>query len=232
MRLSTSTGYIAKKLGLEGALSAIKKAGFDAYDLSLRELSGEDCPIAEDNYMEFAKKVKALADEEGLVCNQAHATFPPKKFGDDEYNKKTGGDWRIMPPPCADIATGQHKIAKSIAPFAGIAVLKGEGEQENAAFAVVEAYFSNYVDRDNKQSENIRLARVYTENDTNPSRYLSVPVSEDEMRVNTHLHGMLSAFLKGEIPMTRWADFAAQLKEKGTEEMIGQQRSAYNSAKK
>ncbi len=89
MRLSTSTGYIAKKLGLEGALRAMKKAGFDAYDLSLRELSGPGCPVAEDNYMEFAKKVKDWADEVGLVCNQAHATFPPERFGDEEYNKNT-----------------------------------------------------------------------------------------------------------------------------------------------
>lgn len=150
----------------------------------------------------------------------------------DEYKENSGGDWRIMPPPRADIETGQHKIAKSIAPFAGIAVLKGEEERENAAFAVVEAYFSNYVDSRNEQSENVRLARIYTENNINPTRYLRVPVGEDEMRVNTHLHGMLAAFLKSEIPMTRWADFAAQLKEKGTEEMIKLHRSAYNDAKK
>ncbi len=89
MRLSTSTGSIAKKLGIEDAIRVIKETGFDAFDLSLRELSGEGTPLTADDYMDFAKKVKDIADGLGIVCNQAHATFPPEKFGDDEYNKKT-----------------------------------------------------------------------------------------------------------------------------------------------
>jgi len=89
MLLSTSTGYIAEKHGIETALSLIKEAGFDAFDLSLRPLSGEGRPIAQDNYMEFAAQIKNIAERVGIICNQAHATFPPEKFGDEEYNKAT-----------------------------------------------------------------------------------------------------------------------------------------------
>lgn len=89
MILSTSTGYIAGKHGVIGSLRLLKEAGFDAYDLSLRPLSREDGPVAADNYMDFAREIKAAADEIGIVCNQAHATFPPEKFGDEEHNKAT-----------------------------------------------------------------------------------------------------------------------------------------------
>jgi len=89
MRLSTSTGYIKKHHSIENTLRLMKEAGFDAYDLSLRELSAPGEPVAADDYMEFAKKVKAIAEEVGIVCNQAHATFPPEKFGDEEHNKAT-----------------------------------------------------------------------------------------------------------------------------------------------
>lgn len=90
MRLSTSTGGIATKLGLLEALRAIKNAGFDAYDFSLRPLTKTpDSPLMRDNYLDFLQEVKQTADEVGLVCNQAHATFPPEKYGDEEYNKAT-----------------------------------------------------------------------------------------------------------------------------------------------
>lgn len=89
MLLSTSTGNIPSGNGVEGAIRLLKEAGFDAYDLTLRPLSAEGRPLASDDYMEFAKKIKAAADEAGIICNQAHATFPPEKFGDEEHNKAT-----------------------------------------------------------------------------------------------------------------------------------------------
>jgi len=90
MLLSTSTGYLAKTLGLEGALRAIKAAGFDAYDFSVSSLTGgPDAPLMQENYVEYLKPLKDLADSLGLVCNQSHGTFPPEKYGDEEYNKAT-----------------------------------------------------------------------------------------------------------------------------------------------
>lgn len=90
MLLSTSTGGIAGKLGVVGALKAIKEAGFDAYDFSLRPLTKQpDSPLMQENYLDFLREVKQTADDLGLVCNQAHATFPPEKYGDEEYNQHT-----------------------------------------------------------------------------------------------------------------------------------------------
>ena len=90
MLLSTSTGNIAARLGLLDALKAIKNAGFEAYDFSLRPLTSKpDSPLMREDYMDFLRQVKQTADELGLVCNQAHATFPPEKYGDEEYNQAT-----------------------------------------------------------------------------------------------------------------------------------------------
>ena len=90
MLLSTSTGYIAKTLGLEGSLKAIKNAGFEAYDFSVSSLTkGDDAPLMQENYMDFLRPLKQTADDLGLVCNQSHGTFPPEKYGDEEYNKQT-----------------------------------------------------------------------------------------------------------------------------------------------
>lgn len=90
MRLSTSTGNVAARLGLLEGLKAIKDAGFEAYDFSLRPLTKTpDSPLMRDDYLDFLREVKKTADELGLVCNQAHGTFPPEKYGDEEYNKNT-----------------------------------------------------------------------------------------------------------------------------------------------
>ncbi|MBQ7118823.1 MAG: sugar phosphate isomerase/epimerase [Oscillospiraceae bacterium] len=89
MFLSVSTAGIEPKIGMENAIRAIKKAGFDAFDLSLHNLKADGNPVESDSYMDFAKRVKKAADEAEIICNQSHATFPPEKFGDEEYNKAT-----------------------------------------------------------------------------------------------------------------------------------------------
>lgn len=90
MLLSTSTGYLVGKLGYEGTLKCMKEAGFDAYDFSAsRESKTPESPLMRENYMDFVRQLKQTADEAGLICNQAHATFPPEKYGDEEYNRTT-----------------------------------------------------------------------------------------------------------------------------------------------
>ena len=139
--------------------------------------------------------------------------------------------WEMMPPPRADIETGQHKIAKREAPFAGVAISKNSPKKETA-LAVADEFFKNSVSMSPEIDEQARLAAIYTEAKINPSRYISVPAGEDEMRVRVHLHGMLAAFLKGEINMARWAPFAEQLEDKGADEMLDLRKSAYNNARK
>lgn len=90
MLLSTSTGYLKRHLSYEEIFRALKDAGFDAYDFSASsETKTPDSPLMREDYPEFLRQVKAAADAAGLICNQAHATFPPEKYGDEEYNKLT-----------------------------------------------------------------------------------------------------------------------------------------------
>lgn len=49
---------------------------------------GERTPDA-GGYLEFLKPLKRIADELGLICNQVHGSFVPKKYGDEEYNTAT-----------------------------------------------------------------------------------------------------------------------------------------------
>ena len=89
MLLSTATSGIAKILGHEQTLQALKDAGFDAYDFSASTINkAEDSPLMKDDFMDFLLNIKKKADELGLICNQAHATFPPTKYGDEEYNQR------------------------------------------------------------------------------------------------------------------------------------------------
>ena len=90
MLLSTSTGYLVRKLGLEGSLKAMKEAGFEAFDFAVSGLTkGEDAPLMQENYMDLLRSLKQTADDLGILCNQAHGTFPPEKYGDEEYNTAT-----------------------------------------------------------------------------------------------------------------------------------------------
>ena len=50
----------------------LKKVGFDACDFSFYN---DGVKLLGDDYMENAKKTKALLEKHGLLCNQAHAPF-------------------------------------------------------------------------------------------------------------------------------------------------------------
>lgn len=86
MKISTEINSAAKHIGEEKAVELIAKAGFDAFDLSMFEMARFDrekkClkpnsnPFANDNYLAFARKLKQIGLDNGIVCNQSHAPFP------------------------------------------------------------------------------------------------------------------------------------------------------------
>lgn len=83
MQLSINLGFMRKKVGLTKAIEHAAKAGFDAVDFSF--CGFEDAPeLAEDTYIEEAKRIRALLDENNIVCNQAHAPF--KLTCEDKYD--------------------------------------------------------------------------------------------------------------------------------------------------
>ena len=85
MKVSTEIGSITRVVGEEKAIEYVAKAGFDAWDFSMFRMcivrKGEfipenDHPLAGKNYAEFAKKLRKIGEDNGIICNQAHAPFP------------------------------------------------------------------------------------------------------------------------------------------------------------
>ena len=70
-----------QKLGDIKGLGVIKQAGFDCVDMSYY-WQKENSRLTEEDYQEYAFKLKKHLDEIGLVCNQAHAPFD-FKYGMD-----------------------------------------------------------------------------------------------------------------------------------------------------
>ena len=86
MILSTQTDYLSRNFGYEKTIEIIADAGFDAIDLTMFEMKLDTSRFLEEDYREFAGKLKTLAEGRGLYFNQAHAPFPCSK-SDEAYNK-------------------------------------------------------------------------------------------------------------------------------------------------
>ena len=86
MLLSTQTKDVFAAVGTERGIRMIAEAGYDAIDLTIGYLSDEECSFADDSYIEFGKKIRRIADECGVVFNQAHAPTPSQKYGDEIHN--------------------------------------------------------------------------------------------------------------------------------------------------
>ncbi len=86
MKTSTEIISAAKHIGEEKAVEYIAKAGFDAWDFSMFDMARYDwqnkClapskhPLSGNDYLKFARKLKQIGLDNGIVCNQSHAPFP------------------------------------------------------------------------------------------------------------------------------------------------------------
>ena len=81
MLVSTQTQLLGTSYGDAEAIRMLHEAGFSAYDFTMQKMLSKepDEPLNADNYIEYAKGIRALADELGMVCNQAHAPFTTGK---------------------------------------------------------------------------------------------------------------------------------------------------------
>lgn len=76
MLLSTQTDVLARLYGAPQAIRMLAEAGFDAFDLSMFDMfSDPNCPMNQPDYRDYAASLRAVAEEAGIVCNQAHAPF-------------------------------------------------------------------------------------------------------------------------------------------------------------
>ena len=86
MKISTEIQSAARIIGEERAIELYGKAGFDAWDFSMFNMARFDwtnkCvienghPLRSDNYLAYARKLKLIGLDNGMVCNQSHAPFP------------------------------------------------------------------------------------------------------------------------------------------------------------
>ena len=86
MKISTEIASAARKIGEEKTIELLAKAGFDAWDFSLFAMCPYDwdalCarpgshPLAGPDGLAFARRLKRVGLDCGIVCNQSHAPFP------------------------------------------------------------------------------------------------------------------------------------------------------------
>lgn len=133
MKVSTEIGSIATLVGEEKAVELVAKSGFDAWDFSMFDMCEKNAkgllvptnhPIAQDDYLAFARKLKQIGLDNGIVCNQGHAPFPssPKSI---YYLKRAiecvaeaGGDICIIHPMNDGSPQENAKMYFELLPFA------------------------------------------------------------------------------------------------------------------
>lgn len=76
MILSTENGALRERVGERAAIEILAKAGFDAIDYTFTPwMERGEMPWNGSNYQDYAKEVNAIAKDNGVFFNQAHAPF-------------------------------------------------------------------------------------------------------------------------------------------------------------
>lgn len=86
MKISTQIDCGSHCIGEQKTIELIAKAGFDAWDFSMFNMAKYDyqqkClrennhPLAGNEYLKFARKLRKIGEANGIRCNQSHAPFP------------------------------------------------------------------------------------------------------------------------------------------------------------
>lgn len=88
MKLIQMTREVSAKFGDFDAVEMIAQAGFDGLDYTMYVMGrDENHPLCQDDYKDYAKKLKEQADKNNISFLQGHAVCPTYIAGDDEYNK-------------------------------------------------------------------------------------------------------------------------------------------------
>ncbi len=135
MKTSTEISSIAKHVGYEKAVELTAKAGFDAWDFSMFDMCKFDADIGRvtdrnpryfgNEYVNFAKELRRVGEENGIVCNQSHAPFPCH-FSEMRYFLKkaiectaiAGGDVCVIHPMNAETAEKNAEMFYDLLEFA------------------------------------------------------------------------------------------------------------------
>ena len=135
MKISTEIGSAAKIIGEERAVLYVAETGFDAWDFSMVDMCKYDWgrkmlyenshSLASDNYLAFARKLKQIGLDNGIVCNQSHAPFPSACPEIRSYFKRAiectaeaGGQICIIHPDNNKSAQENAEMYNELLPFA------------------------------------------------------------------------------------------------------------------
>ena len=135
MKVSTQIEKGSLLLGEERTIELIAKAGFDAWDFSMFTMCDYDwdsgClrenshPLAGNDYLAFARRLKRIGLDNGIVCNQSHAPFPTrvKPIRDHlkraiECTAEAGGEICVIHPDNNKSAEENAEMYFELLPFA------------------------------------------------------------------------------------------------------------------
>lgn len=99
MKTSSEINSAAKRIGEERTIELMARAGFDAWDFSMFRMVRTDrathtaCldpehPLGGRDYLAFARHLRRVGEDCGIVCNQSHAPFPSYYAGMDTPLKR------------------------------------------------------------------------------------------------------------------------------------------------
>ena len=135
MKISTEIGSSSRIVGEEKAVELCAKAGFDAWDFSMFDMCrwdwGKGCPVESNHplksadYLKFARNLKKIGLDGGIVCNQSHAPFPVNNPYTQSYLKRAiectaeaGGKICIIHPSNNDTPEKNAEMYLSLLTFA------------------------------------------------------------------------------------------------------------------
>ena len=135
MKISTEIGSAAKIVGYEKAVELYGKAGFDAWDFSMMNMCRIDWatmqpthnpnPLNGSDYLKFARQLKQIGLDNGMVCNQSHAPFPVEVPQVRSYLKRAiectaeaGGEICVIHPDNRKSAEENREMYLELLPFA------------------------------------------------------------------------------------------------------------------
>lgn len=135
MKISTEIGSAANIVGEEKSVAYVAKAGFDAWDFTMVKMCGYDWktqqavigdhPLSGNEYLKFARKLKQIGLDNGIVCNQSHAPFPASCKEIRSYfkraiecTKEAGGNICIIHPDNNKTAEENAQMYLELLPFA------------------------------------------------------------------------------------------------------------------
>ena len=173
MKISTEISSASHILGEEKAVEYIAKAGFDAWDFSMFRMCNYDWannkllpnehPLAGEKYLAFARKLRKIGEDNGIICNQSHAPFPSRSAEIKSYYKRAiectaeaGGEICVIHPDTDKLPEVNGEMYLELLPFAksyGVKIATenmwdwdAEKEQSSFAACATADSFSTHLD--------------------------------------------------------------------------------------